>query len=489
MHVPNFAIQRAFVSAQIGNRGEMKVLVAIASYGRQQDHYLQKLLASYRAMPFDVRIVVLSNLPKNLGSDVEVRVGLPTKDPWSLPYSHKQLFADRINDFDLFIYSEDDMLISEANLRAFVAASRVLNDDEVPGFLRTEFDSKENEYFCDAFEQWHWNPYSVVERGGQAFASFSNEHSACYVLNQDQLKRCIDSGGFLIPPHEDRHDLLCAAATDPYTRCGLKRLIGVSELDKFLVPHLSNKYIGKCSLPSADFRRQVEALREIHKGKRPAAQLFETETLLPGILWSKSYYEPARTDELDLIAQGSKKVLSVGCGWGRAEEELKKRGIRVVALPIDSVIAACAEARGIEVIHGSFEEAQRRLCKSRFDCVFLPNILHIVPEPTKLLKTLMRFVAPDGKLVITVPNLMRPRVVWGRLLLDKRYTAIGDYEKSRVHITSSRRVRKWLREAGYAIDRTVSILPPRLTKWSNTIPLTGVDHVLASELVASATRA
>ena len=464
----------------------MKILVAIASYGTQQDHYLKKLLASYRAMPFHVHVVVLSNLAKKLGPDVEVRVGLPTKDPWSLPYSHKRLFAERVKNYDLFIYSEDDMFVCESNLRAFLEASQVLNDDEIPGFLRTESDAKGNEYFCDAFDQWHWNPYSVVERNGKVFASFSNEHSACYVLTREHLKRCIASGGFLIPPHEDRHDLLCAAATDPYTRCGLKRLICVSELNNFLVPHLSNKYIGKCSLPSADFRRQVEALLQIHKGTRPAAQLFETETLLPGILWSKSYYEPARPDELDLIACGAKTVLSVGCGWGVAEEQLQKRGIRVVALPIDSVISACAEARGIEVIHGDFQEARERLCKSRFDCVFLPNILHIIPEPARLLKSLMRHVAPGGKLVVTVPNLMKPRVLWGRLLQDKRYTDIGDYEKSHVHVTSYRQVRKWLQQAGYAIDRTVPILPPRLNKWSKSIPLS--NGVFASELVTLATR-
>jgi SAM-dependent methyltransferase len=472
----------------MGTKETMKILAAICNYGTQQDHYLEKLLASYRAMPFDVHIVLLSNLAKDFGPDVEVKVGLPTKDPWSLPYSHKQLFAERMNEYDLFIYSEDDMLISEVNVRAFVEASQALNEDEIPGFLRTERDSEGNEYFCDAFEQWHWNPYSVVERGGKVFAAFSNEHSAAYIVNREHLRRCIESGGFLVPPHEDRHDLLCAAATDPYTKCGLKRLVGVSELDQFLVPHLSNKYIGKLSLPGKEFRSQVQALLEIHAGARPAAQLFETETLLPGIRWSKSYYEPARTDEVELIAQGSKNVLCVGTGSGLVEEELVKRGIHVVALPIDSVIAACAEARGIEVVHGNLQEAQRQLCKSQFDCVFFPNILHIVPEPKQLLKSFMRYLAPGGRIVITVPNLMKPRVLWGRLLQDKQYSDLGDYEKSGVHVTSNWRVRQWLNEAGCQVESTVAVLPKRL-KWSNSIPLAPINGFLASEFITTAIKA
>ena len=471
------------------NKLQMKILVAIASYGTQQDHYLQKLLQSYRSMPFDVHIIVLSNLDKQLGPEIELKIGLPTNNPWSLPYGHKQLFADRLNDYDLFIYSEDDMLISERNLRAFVGSCALLRDDEIPGFIRTEFDEQGNEYFCDAFDQWHWEPHSVVERSGQTYASFSNEHSACYMVTREQLKHCIASGGFLIPPHEDRHDLLCAAATDPYIRCGPRRLINLSRFDDFLVPHLSNKYVGVCSLPSLDFRRQVCALLEIQKGSRPATQLFEMETMLPGIRWSKMYYEPARDDELNLVPAGSTQVLSVGTGWGAAEQALRKRGIRVVALPIDSVISACAEARGIEVVHGSFDEALRQLGQQQFDCVLVSNILHLVPEPARVLTSLRRHLAPSANIIATVPNLMKPKVVWGRVRGDRQYAGISDFATSHLHITSHHRVQKWMHSAGYKIDRSVPVLSKRIPTWAAHLPLTSVKAALfASEWITVAAK-
>ena len=51
----------------------MKILVAIASYGTANDRFLHQLLANYRALPHDVRLVVLSNVPRpDLGHDVEV---------------------------------------------------------------------------------------------------------------------------------------------------------------------------------------------------------------------------------------------------------------------------------------------------------------------------------------------------------------------------------------------------------------------------------
>ena len=114
----------------------MRILVAIASYGTKNLKYLQALLTEYRRMPFEVDVVVLSNEPKELGEDVEVLVGLPTRNPRSLPFGHKALFAERAKDYDLFIYSEDDTLITERNIRAFLDAIGVLPAHEIAGFLR-----------------------------------------------------------------------------------------------------------------------------------------------------------------------------------------------------------------------------------------------------------------------------------------------------------------------------------------------------------------
>ena len=68
----------------------MKILVAIANYGTKNKRYVARLMEEYKAMSFDVHIVILSNVPKELGQDIEVIVGLPIKDPWSLPFGHKK---------------------------------------------------------------------------------------------------------------------------------------------------------------------------------------------------------------------------------------------------------------------------------------------------------------------------------------------------------------------------------------------------------------
>jgi len=89
----------------------MKALFVIANYGTGNDRYLFLVLEQLRAMKYDTHVVVTSNIPKNLGPCIEVIVGLPTRNPRSLPFAHKQIFADRRGEYDLFIYGEDDILV------------------------------------------------------------------------------------------------------------------------------------------------------------------------------------------------------------------------------------------------------------------------------------------------------------------------------------------------------------------------------------------
>jgi len=210
-----------------GRKAPLSVLVALASYGTSNDRHLERLIREYRSMPFEIDIVIISNVDKKPAPGVECRVGLPSKDPWSLPFAHKKLFAERADRYDLFIYSEDDILITERQLRAFLEVTAVLRDNEIAGFIRMEEGSNGSISFPDLHEEYHWDPTSLRSRTGYVLGNFTNEHAACYVLTQSQLRKAIKSGGFLVEPHEWKHDLLCSAATDPYIQCGFTKLIPI----------------------------------------------------------------------------------------------------------------------------------------------------------------------------------------------------------------------------------------------------------------------
>ena len=163
--------------------------------------------------------------------------------------------------------------------------------------------------------------------------------------------------------------MLCAAATDPYTSCGLRKVICVSHLDDFLIHHASNRYAGEVGLNLDDVRRQVATLDAIAGGRHPASTLCRSDTGLSRGWWSKSYHEDSAQAVIDQVPGTARTILSICCGWGATEAALMRRGANVTALPLDSVIGAEAARRGIEIVYGTLDEALCAMEGRTFDCV------------------------------------------------------------------------------------------------------------------------
>jgi len=431
----------------------MKILVAIANYGLKNKVYLQRLIDEYRSMSYDVDIVVLSEAPKNLGPDVELKVGLPTKDPWSLPFAHKRIFANRLKDYDLFIYSEDDMLIKQRNIAAFLEVQEILPEDEIAGFLQYEERPALGGCFLSApaiHSNYHWVPSSVKSIGGYTFAYLTNEHSACYILMQKQLVKAIASGGFLVPPHKGRYDLLCTAATDPYTQCGFTKVICISHIQDFLVHHLPNVYAGKLGLCFSELILQINALQSIVGNKEAQSELFPTQ-IVPELnigKWDKKYYDKCNNSIIEAVSDGARNVLSVGCGWGATEAKLVQRGIRVVGIPLDLVIAESAKNRGIEVVCPSIDNAKTILEYERFDYILFDSVLHFFPDPCKVLSEYKGLLKEDGYMIVTLPSFRYFKYAL-ELAANKRLRRIRkEFDKTHLHFASSKVVRNWFSQSG-----------------------------------------
>ncbi|MGZ4847554.1 MAG: class I SAM-dependent methyltransferase [Halobacteriota archaeon] len=439
----------------------MKILVSITNFGMKNVEYAKQLIQEYRSMPFDVDIFVLSDAPKNYGNDVTVLVGLPSKDPWSLPFGHKKLFAENIDRYDVFIYTEDDVLIKMENILAFLRATEQIGDAMLPGFVLYERYPNGKKSYPGVFGSYHWIPGSVRKSGEYIFAKFSNEHSACYILTQAQLRTALASGGFLVPPHSGRYDLICSAGTDPYTQCGFEKVICLSHLQEFELYHVPNVYLNKVGLDEDDYQLQIEALLEIQKKKRSCDELFLTQKTLATSWWDRDYYEPCRDDILRLIPSDAKDILSVGCGWGATETDLINNGRRVVAIPLDSVIGKLAESKGISLCLPDFELAFQELGDSKFDAIVLSEVVQHLSNPIEVLTKLGSLLKVHGVLVGSVPNLCLVRRLTRRLLAKNRKTALisGHFQNTALNMTNTATIKRWLRASG---------LNPLAVRYENT---------------------
>jgi 2-polyprenyl-3-methyl-5-hydroxy-6-metoxy-1,4-benzoquinol methylase len=467
-----------------------RALSVIASYGTGNDKHLRRLIEEYLSMSINVHVVVLSNFRKQVPDGVELIVVPRRRNPWTstgastlkrsfrllkgqyrdwlphpdLPFAHRQMFAGRVNDYDLFLYSEDDTLLTERNLGAFMSLSAVLPADEIPGFLRFERGPRGELNYPDVHGPFHWDVASVRKRDKHTLAFFTNEHTACYAVTRSQLRRAIDSGGFLVGAHGGKYDVICTAGTDIYTQCGFQKLLCVSELDDFLIHHLPNRYVGtEFGVNDAELRGQVDRLLRIGEAGDQCMPLLQTETKLPYLSHSKGYYEPARAELMAEFPHGARTVLSIGSGWGAAEAYLAARGLRVSAVPLDAVVSSGAETGGVEVVTGNFEQARRKLEGRQFDCLLLSNVLHLVPNPVRLLSSFASLLSPEGMAIAVVPNTSRLERSWSAL----RGRPAGDvdvYGTSGVQRTSRDTICSWFGSAGLRIENLKQIVRPRAQK-------------------------
>jgi hypothetical protein len=154
------------------------------------------------------------------------------------------------DDYDLFVYSENDILIQERNLEGFLRETERLPHDHVTGFLR--YERRENDdalYLIDAHPHFPVLKEKDLEINGRRYFTLYNVHQGSWVLTRDQLKRAIRSGGFDVMPHyRETKDgfigILESGASDVYTQCGFKKKVLPHEgIDDLMIHHLPNKYI------------------------------------------------------------------------------------------------------------------------------------------------------------------------------------------------------------------------------------------------------
>jgi len=464
----------------------LKLLVVIASYGLNQDKYMERLVREYQSMSFQVDVVVVSNVEKSVPEGVKLVVGMPTKDPWSLPFAHKQVMAERINDYDLFVYSENDTLLTEKHVEAFLRVSQVLPENEIPGFLRYESNAKGVRQNISAHGHYHWDSASVCKRGSLTFGAFTNEHAALFLITQKQLRAAIASGHFLVAPYKGKYDLACTAATDPYNSCGFRKLVCISQLDDFLLHHLPDKYTGpEFTEADQEFGKQLKALMALAESGRKPASLFPTETKLPAAKFSKDYYEQVREEIASMIPESARSVLSLGTGLGKTEKWLAGKGKRVVAVPLDPVIGAAAQAEGVEILEGSFDAVRKVLEGRKFDCLFLSNILHLAPQPQEVLKRFAELLQPGGSILIVSPNLGNLKYSLKRVRGEVGFRDLGSYEMTGVHRVTSGAIRRWLRESGCKIETAKWSSSPRFRQLVDFFPGL-IGAFLGSEMIVLA---
>ncbi len=176
-----------------------------------------------------------------------------------------------------------------------------------------------------------------------------------------------------------------------------------------------------------------------------------------------AYYAHVRQDVLASVPQGVRRVLSIGCGEGRTEAELVARGVEVTGIELNPEAAKAASQKGIKVICGDATASSAQLANCPpFDCLIYADVLEHIQDPESVLREHIKFLAPGGVVIVSVPNF-RHHSVFRQLFLKGhiRYRDAGIFDRTHVRITTRRMVEEWFAAVGLTTTKASFLINRR----------------------------
>jgi 2-polyprenyl-3-methyl-5-hydroxy-6-metoxy-1,4-benzoquinol methylase len=165
--------------------------------------------------------------------------------------------------------------------------------------------------------------------------------------------------------------------------------------------------------------------------------------------------DPASThSKIVSLVPPATRVLEFGCATGYMSEVLKNRlGCTVVGVEIDRDAAALAEKHAERVIVGDAEKIDyaAELAGEEFDVVLFADVLEHLKEPADVLRRVRPFVAENGLVVASIPNIAHASVRLALLGGEFRYREWGLLDDTHLRFFTRSSIQDLFEETGYVI--------------------------------------
>jgi 2-polyprenyl-3-methyl-5-hydroxy-6-metoxy-1,4-benzoquinol methylase len=125
-------------------------------------------------------------------------------------------------------------------------------------------------------------------------------------------------------------------------------------------------------------------------------------------------YANPRDEVTVLVPRRCHRVLDVGCSAGLMGASLRARGHEVTGVEHDPELVERARGQ-LDVVHDGDVEAMARDgvdLGGPFDCVVMADVLEHLRDPWSVVQWARRQLAPDGCVVISVPNIRHLETFW-----------------------------------------------------------------------------
>lgn len=185
------------------------------------------------------------------------------------------------------------------------------------------------------------------------------------------------------------------------------------------------------------------------------------------------YFEYWNQPLMAMVEREPRRVLELGCAGGVFGAKLKERYPAAVVVGVEAGRAAAEKAatRLDRAIHSRLEDldfAASGFKPGEFDLVIAADILEHLVNPWDLLVRLRPFVAADGVVLSSIPNVRNLNLVTDLLLNGRwRYAERGLLDVTHLRFFTLEEMRIMFAETGYAPQRFTVNFSPSLTELWN----------------------
>ncbi|HYI07517.1 MAG TPA: class I SAM-dependent methyltransferase [Thermoanaerobaculia bacterium] len=140
------------------------------------------------------------------------------------------------------------------------------------------------------------------------------------------------------------------------------------------------------------------------------------------------------------------RVLDVGCGFATTSEHIQKLGNEVTGIEESAVACDVARTRLSRVVQADLQRAD--LGEEQFDVIIFADVLEHLPWPVGVLKRYLRWLAPNGSVVISLPNVGLWSVRLAHLAGKWEYEETGVLDRTHLRFFTRKSARWLIGEGG-----------------------------------------
>ena len=163
------------------------------------------------------------------------------------------------------------------------------------------------------------------------------------------------------------------------------------------------------------------------------------------------------------------RVLDVGCDDGFAGRDLLRDGFQVWGIDRNPVTLRKAARYYQQTILADIEN-QLPLPEGPFDVIIFADILEHLTNPARVFTHFAELLAPNGWVIVSVPNVAHWYVRLSLLLGRFEYADRGILDRTHVRFFTLRTARRFLEDAGFSIEQIETTATPLPLVWESTAP-------------------